>query len=85
MKFLMCRHASSLYLFYDIAFPVLTEGGICSCIGPVPSLEDVTSDDEDVLEEESIVKARAKEGLVDPNVAVQISGLGKTYSSDLPI
>ncbi|KAL3716500.1 hypothetical protein ACJRO7_008146 [Eucalyptus globulus] len=55
------------------------EGGICSCIGPVPSLEDVTPDDEDVLEEESIVKARVKEGLVDPNVAVQIHGLGKTY------
>ncbi|XP_030473887.1 ABC transporter A family member 2-like [Syzygium oleosum] len=55
------------------------EGGICSCIGSVPPLEHVTPDDEDVLQEESIVKAQAKEGLVDPNVAVQIRGLGKTY------
>ncbi|KAI6675688.1 hypothetical protein NL676_003594 [Syzygium grande] len=55
------------------------KGGICSCIGSVPPLGHVTPDDEDVLQEESIVKAQAKEGLVDPNVAVQIRGLGKTY------
>lgn len=42
-------------------------------------MEHVTPDDEDVLQEESIVKAQAREDLVDTNVAVQIRGLGKTY------
>ncbi|KAF8005573.1 hypothetical protein BT93_K0001 [Corymbia citriodora subsp. variegata] len=55
------------------------EGGICSCIGSVPPSEHVAPDDEDVLQEESIVKAQAKEGLDDTNVAVQIRGLVKTY------
>ncbi|GKV14092.1 hypothetical protein SLEP1_g25013 [Rubroshorea leprosula] len=34
---------------------------------------------EDVLEEENIVKQQTREGAVDPNVAVQIRGLAKTY------
>ncbi|KAM1099857.1 hypothetical protein ACFX15_006173 [Malus domestica] len=55
------------------------EGGICSCIGSVPSQEQLTADDEDVLEEENIVKQQTREGIVDPNVAVQIRGLVKTY------
>lgn len=55
------------------------EGGICSCIGSARPPEHGTPDDEDVLQEESIVKAQAKEGLVDTNVAVQIRGLVKTY------
>ncbi|XP_031273582.1 ABC transporter A family member 2-like [Pistacia vera] len=54
------------------------EGGICSCIGSVPPLEHTTPDDEDVLEEENIVKQLSREG-VETNVAVQIRGLVKTY------
>lgn len=66
---------------YDrFSFPFLfTEGGICSCIGSVPPVEHITPDDEDVLEEENIVKQQTREGIVDPNVAVQIRGLVKTY------
>ncbi|KAL5816488.1 hypothetical protein ACOSQ3_024866 [Xanthoceras sorbifolium] len=55
------------------------EGGICSCIGSVPPLEHATPDDEDVAEEENVVKKQTQEGMVDPNVAVQIRGLVKTY------
>ncbi|CBI15254.3 hypothetical protein VitviT2T_026113 [Vitis vinifera] len=55
------------------------EGGICSCIGSIPSLEDITPDDEDVLEEENKVKQQRREGVADPNIAVQICGLAKTY------
>ncbi|XP_044477584.1 ABC transporter A family member 2-like [Mangifera indica] len=54
------------------------EGGICSCIGSVPPLDHITPDDDDVLEEESIVKQQIREG-VELNVAVQIRGLVKTY------
>ncbi|OMO95372.1 ABC transporter-like protein [Corchorus capsularis] len=55
------------------------EGGICTCIGSAPPLEHITPDDEDVLEEENLVKAQAREGEVDSNIAVQIRGLAKTY------
>ncbi|XP_050255430.1 ABC transporter A family member 2-like [Quercus robur] len=55
------------------------EGGICNCIGSVPHHEHITPDDEDVLEEENIVKNQTREGVVDSNVAVQIRGLVKTY------
>ncbi|XVF50157.1 hypothetical protein PTKIN_Ptkin04bG0073300 [Pterospermum kingtungense] len=55
------------------------EGGICSCIGSTPPVEHISPDDEDVLEEENLVKTQAEEGAVDPNVAVQIRGLAKTY------
>ncbi|KAF5734706.1 ABC transporter A family member 2-like [Tripterygium wilfordii] len=55
------------------------EGGICSCIGSVPQLEHVTPDDEDVLEEENIVREQAREGVADSHVAVQVRGLAKTY------
>ncbi|XP_059443724.1 ABC transporter A family member 2-like isoform X2 [Corylus avellana] len=55
------------------------EGGICSCIGSVPQQQHITPDDGDVLEEESIVKHQTQERVVDPNVAVQICGLTKTY------
>ncbi|XVF51954.1 hypothetical protein PTKIN_Ptkin04bG0225500 [Pterospermum kingtungense] len=61
------------------------EGGICSCIGSPPPLEHVSPDDEDVLEEENLVKAQAREGAVDPNVAVQIRGLAKTYPGSMKI
>ncbi|KFK27923.1 hypothetical protein AALP_AA8G447600 [Arabis alpina] len=55
------------------------EGSICSCIGSIPPVEHVTAEDQDVLEEETIVKQQAVDGLVDPNNAVQIHGLAKTY------
>ncbi|KAM5570462.1 ABC transporter A family member 2 [Rosa sericea] len=55
------------------------ERGICSCIGSLPPVEHITPDDEDVLEEENIVKEQTKEGTVGPNLAVQIRGLVKTY------
>lgn len=55
------------------------EGSICSCFGSIPSLELTTPDDEDVLEEENRVKRQTREGIEDPNIAVQIRGLVKTY------
>ncbi|CAA7035148.1 unnamed protein product [Microthlaspi erraticum] len=55
------------------------EGSICSCIGSVPPVEYVTPEDQDVLEEETLVKQQAIDGIVDPNIAVQIHGLAKTY------
>ncbi|XP_030937865.1 ABC transporter A family member 2-like isoform X2 [Quercus lobata] len=45
----------------------------------VPQHEHITPDDEDVLQEENVVKHQTKEGVVDSNVAVQIRGLVKTY------
>ncbi|XP_028763396.1 ABC transporter A family member 2-like isoform X1 [Neltuma alba] len=61
------------------------EGGVCSCVGSVPPQEYITPDDEDVLEEENVVKQQAAECMVDPNVAVQIRGLAKTYPGALNI
>lgn len=58
---------------------VFPEGGICSCTNSIPPVEHITPDDEDVLEEENIVKQQTAEGLVDENVAVQIRGLAKIY------
>ncbi|GMJ15142.1 A. THALIANA ABC2 HOMOLOG 1, ABC2 homolog 1, ATP-binding cassette A2 [Hibiscus trionum] len=55
------------------------EGGVCSCIGSAPPVDHNTPDDEDVREEENLVQVQAREGIVDPNVAVQIRGLAKTY------
>ncbi|KAJ6374148.1 hypothetical protein OIU78_029785 [Salix suchowensis] len=55
------------------------EGGMCSCITKIPQQDHVVPEDEDVLEEENIVKNDAKDNTVDPDVAVQIRGLGKTY------
>lgn len=55
------------------------EGGLCSCMGSVPSLEEVTPDDEDVLAEETTVKGQTNQDEIDRNVAVQIRGLTKTY------
>ncbi|XP_013596936.1 PREDICTED: ABC transporter A family member 11 isoform X2 [Brassica oleracea var. oleracea] len=45
----------------------------------VPPVEHVASEDQDVLEEETLVKQQAMDGIVDPNIAVQIHGLAKTY------
>ncbi|KAL3640608.1 ATP-binding cassette sub- A member 2 [Castilleja foliolosa] len=56
------------------------EGSICSCMSSIPPTENIVPDDEDVREEESIVKQQAAEGIVNPSTAVQIRGLVKTYS-----
>ncbi|OVA09055.1 ABC transporter-like [Macleaya cordata] len=61
------------------------EGGICSCTSAIPPLEDITPDDEDVREEENIVKQQMAEGSDDPNIAVQVRGLAKTYPGTLDI
>ncbi|CAF2152409.1 unnamed protein product [Brassica napus] len=55
------------------------EGSICSCFGSVPPVEHLTPDDQDVLEEEALVKKQAMDGTVVPNIAVQIHGLAKMY------
>ncbi|KAF9667756.1 hypothetical protein SADUNF_Sadunf15G0056500 [Salix dunnii] len=55
------------------------EGGMCSCITEIPQQDHIVPDDEDVLEEENIVKNDVKDNTVNPDVAVQIRGLGKTY------
>ncbi|CAN1262521.1 ABC transporter A family member 2, partial [Linum perenne] len=57
-----------------------TEGGICSCQGSIPQEEHISPDDEDVLEEETMVKKDATEATMDVDVAVQIRGLAKTYA-----
>ncbi|XP_027126461.2 ABC transporter A family member 2-like isoform X2 [Coffea arabica] len=55
------------------------EGGICSCRGSIPPLESFTLDDEDVLEEENIVKQKMDESVLDASVVVQIRGLVKIF------
>ncbi|KAL8225641.1 hypothetical protein R6Q57_018198 [Mikania cordata] len=55
------------------------EGQICSCMRSLPPLDQASPDDEDVLEEENIVKKQHREGVVDLNLAVQIHGLVKVY------
>lgn len=42
-------------------------------------LEIIASDDKSVIEEENHVKQQAREGIDDPDVAVMIHGLFKTY------
>ncbi|THF95750.1 hypothetical protein TEA_002782 [Camellia sinensis var. sinensis] len=61
------------------------DGSIFSFLNSVPQVENKTPDDEDVFEEENTVKQQAKEGIVDPNVAVQIRGLVKTYPGKIEI
>lgn len=46
----------------------------------IPPLENTHPDDEDVQEEETIVKQQAAESNVDSRIAVQIRGLVKTYA-----
>ncbi|XP_074292563.1 ABC transporter A family member 2-like [Silene latifolia] len=55
------------------------EGSICTCYRSSLEIENVTPDDEDVLGEENTVKQQIREGVVDPNVAVQLRGLAKVY------
>ncbi|XP_051123316.1 ABC transporter A family member 2-like isoform X2 [Andrographis paniculata] len=56
------------------------EGSICSCTSSIPASEDVGQDDEDVQDEETIVKQQDREGVVDSLVAVQLRGLEKIYA-----
>ncbi|KAJ8560529.1 hypothetical protein K7X08_022389 [Anisodus acutangulus] len=56
------------------------ENSPCCGSGSAPPNDSFTQDDEDVLEEENRVKQQAKEGNVDPNVAVQLQDLYKMYS-----
>ncbi|XP_010667296.1 ABC transporter A family member 2 isoform X2 [Beta vulgaris subsp. vulgaris] len=55
------------------------EGGLCTCFHSSSQLEHPTPEDEDVLQEENIVKQQAHEGVVDSNIAIQICGLAKAY------
>ncbi|KAH0942798.1 hypothetical protein HID58_002435 [Brassica napus] len=55
------------------------EGSICSCFGSVPPVEHLTPDDQDVLEEETLVKKQAMDVTIVPNIAVQIHGHAKMY------
>ncbi|ESQ31765.1 hypothetical protein EUTSA_v10003613mg [Eutrema salsugineum] len=41
--------------------------------------EHIAPEDKDVLQEEIVVKQQAMDGIVDPDIAVQIRGLAKTY------
>ncbi|PON34694.1 ABC transporter A, ABCA [Parasponia andersonii] len=45
----------------------------------LPSEEQIPPDDEDVLEEENIIKQQINKRMKDPRIAVQIRGLVKTY------
>lgn len=45
----------------------------------MPALDSIRPDDEDVLEEENVVKRQAMQGEVDSNVAVQLHGLVKIF------
>ncbi|XP_068647443.1 ABC transporter A family member 2-like [Aristolochia californica] len=55
------------------------EGSLCTCMSSIPPLDHIIPDDEDVLEEETRVKQQATEIELEPNIAVQIRGLTKTY------
>ncbi|KAK9104978.1 hypothetical protein Scep_021822 [Stephania cephalantha] len=55
------------------------EGCLSICRSLIPPLDDVSPDDDDVLEEEVLVKKHVTEDAIDPNVAVQIRGITKTY------
>lgn len=58
----------------------LFEGGrCCNCSGSVPPLDSQEYDDPDVATEANIVKEQKENGYKDPNVAVHVQGLVKTY------
>lgn len=71
------RHLFFLFLF--------AESSIFSFIGSNPLPEIIASNDEDVLEEENSVKQQAREGENDPDAAVTIYGLVKTYPKTINI
>lgn len=77
MKHLQFHKGGGVYM--HLPFLVISEGGICSCTSSIPPLDDATPNDEDVLQEENKVKRQATELDLDPNIAVQIRGLAKTY------
>ncbi|KAJ8553877.1 hypothetical protein K7X08_024555 [Anisodus acutangulus] len=66
-------------IYLDNTVPNISEGSICSCTGSVLPLDNIIPDNEDVLEEESIVKRLAMQGEVDSDVAVQLQGLVKIF------
>ncbi|KAL2935162.1 ABC transporter A family member 2 [Bienertia sinuspersici] len=59
------------------------QGGKCGCCNSDDALDSATPDDMDVLEEENAVKQQMRSGETDPNIAVQICGLVKTYPGKL--
>ncbi|KAG6412263.1 hypothetical protein SASPL_124937 [Salvia splendens] len=61
------------------------EGSVCSCVSSIPHLENIHPDDEDVQEEETIVRQQAAGANVDSSIAVQIRGLVKTYAGERSI
>ncbi|EXB20714.1 ABC transporter A family member 2 [Morus notabilis] len=62
----------------------LEDSGICSCTSSTSAHEEhILPDDEDVQEEEKIVKQQTREEIEDTNVAVQIRGFTKTYPSTI--
>ncbi|MFS8016218.1 putative ABC transporter A, P-loop containing nucleoside triphosphate hydrolase [Helianthus anomalus] len=69
----------ALAIYFDNIFPNSSGGRICSCMSSIPPSGQTSPDDEDVLEEENIVKQQHREGVVDPNLAVQIQGPVKVY------
>nr|GLL35566.1 ABC transporter A family member 9-like [Ipomoea trifida] len=66
---------------------VLTQAKNGKCCGSSssPPNDRFAANDEGVLEEESRVKQQAKEDNVDPNVAVQLRGLFKTYPKKIKL
>ncbi|KNA24419.1 hypothetical protein SOVF_016010 [Spinacia oleracea] len=60
-----------------------TSGGICDCFHSESALDNITPGDVDVLEEENDVKQSMRSDEIDPNIAVQIRGLVKTYPGKL--
>ncbi|CAO2818609.1 unnamed protein product [Amaranthus hypochondriacus] len=60
-------------------------GGISNCCNSDPALENIVPDDADVLEEENEVKQQMRSRQIDPNIAVQIQGLVKSYPGKLNI
>ncbi|XP_031091746.1 ABC transporter A family member 11-like [Ipomoea triloba] len=61
------------------------ENGKCCGSSSSPPNDRFAANDEGVLEEESRVKQQAKEDNVDPNVAVQLRGLFKTYPKKIKL
>lgn len=80
---------TKLKLVFAITFPspsdFVSEGSLCSCIDPIPTPDDVTPDDEDVVAEETVVKQQTAQDATDLNVAVQMRGLTKTYPGAMNI
>lgn len=66
---------SLIFIFHCL----FIDSGVFSCFGSAPRVELSSPDDEDVQEEENLVKQQSHEGVEDPNIAVQIRGLAKTY------